>query len=363
MKDLAADLRKDMTPPQIAFLLCSLAGISLLVARWVYTGELTGFFLMLFLTTMFLLRRRVAWMRFSVILDVAICMVLSPVMLALPLFWGMYYRVFIILGALFYFAVSPDLYSAAVGVVAAAAGLFLGNWRSERIRRQQVRDEEAGRYYQLETLQSSLMSATAQVERMTAISERARIAREIHDNAGHEIVAAYMSLQAIRDDFSHEDADTLTLFDAALERLDSGTQKIRETVHNLAPVAALGVDNLRETCARFTTARVQFTAFGDSTHVPVYVWNALEACLNEALTNAARHARPKHLSVELDMTPKLVRMCVENDGVSYTKKPMGTGLRNLRYRMVAIGGNLSVDAGEDLYRLVCFVPVGSGGGG
>jgi len=159
----------------------------------------------------------------------------------------------------------------------------------------------------------------------------------------------------------------LPLYDAALERLDSGMNKIREAVHNLAPVTMLGVGALREKCEHSPMGKglvngVGFKAFGDTSNVPVHVWGVLEACLNEALTNVARHARPKSVNVSIDVTTNIARLCVENDGVSESgvsgaSRP-GTGLRNLRHRIAAVGGSLSVDSGtKKKFQIVCVIPI------
>jgi len=281
----------------------------------------------------------------------------------------MYHRMYVAGLALLYFVYARDWVAGSVAALGALAGLFLGLWERERGLRWRARDTEAGRYYELEAVQRDLLSATAQVERMTLVSERARIAREIHDNAGHEIVAAYITMQTLRAGVQEGEAldtDALVLFDAALERLDAGAQRIREAVHNLAPVTALGVESLEEVCRRFPHGPVVFTVFGDTAHVPVYVWNALESCLNEALTNIAKHARAHRVSVTIDATAQLVRLCVENDGVhpfhGSDKKErtrpfaMGSGLRNLRHRMATIGGNLAVDPGET-FKVICVAPI------
>ena len=348
------------TPSKIAFALCSIMALGLLTARWIINGQLAGFFLPLAMVCMMLLRLRVQGLRYSVIIDVLACALLYPLALALPLFWAMYYRVYfaaITLAALVFIG---DFYALLFTVISVAAGIFLGLWEREHQIGVRIRDTKAGRLYEMQTLQTDLLAATEKIERMTAVSERARIAREIHDNAGHDIIGAYISLQAVRAGLPAGDA-ALPLFDAALERLARGTDRIREAVHNLAPITALGVETLREACARFPLLPVAFILHGDTNHVPIYIWNALEACLNEALTNAARHARPLRVTVRLDVTPKLVRLCVENDGIGKygTSKGLGAGLRNLRYRAASIGGSIAVDAGET-YKIVCVLPIQGG---
>jgi len=263
------------------------------------------------------------------------------------------------IGVLFSFHFAADFFDLSLTVLlalGALCGLFLGQWERESEQKLVLRDTEAGKYYELEHLQNDLMTTLPQIERMTAVAERARIARDIHDNAGHEIVAAYISLQTARGMLDGADADALELYDAALQRLNSGVNKIRETAHNLQTVTSIGVESLLETCEKFPGCPVEFRTYGDTARIPVYVWNMLEACLNESLTNATRHARPSYVSVELDATAHLVRLCIENDGAGKAGGSMGNGLRNLRHRAIAIGGTFSVDAGE-VFRVVCVIPI------
>ncbi|MCL2401984.1 MAG: histidine kinase [Oscillospiraceae bacterium] len=348
--------------PRLCFILCQIAGFSLLFALWILNGEIAGFFLLLLLVIMSLLRFRVSGTKYTVLLDLAACVAMvtlweyAPYALAVPLFSAMYLGIYPAAIAVIYLFFNFEPLLAVTLAFGTLCGLFLGFWERERNDKLTLRDTAAGRYYELESLQSDLTAALAQVERMTAVAERTRIARDIHDNAGHEIVAAYISLQTARTMLDNQSTDGLELYDAALERLNTGANKIREAVHNLSAVTFLGVDNLRDTCRRFPACKVDFNVYGDTTRVPIYVWTVLEACLNEGLTNAARHASATLVSVDLDVTPHIVRLCIENDGVTKTNGKSGNGIRNLRHRAAAIGGSLSVDAGE-VFRVICVIPI------
>jgi len=351
--------------PNVTFLLCQIAGIGLLFALWLESGNTAGFFLLLFLVVMALLRWRIPGWNVTVVLDIIACMAVSALWgsaayaLAIPLFAAMYFGLYWTAFAGLYLLFNFDPLLAALLVLTALCGVFLRLWEQERRDSLKSRDASAGRYYELESLQSDLTAALTQVERMTAVTERTRIARDIHDNAGHEIVAAYISLQTARAMMGPENTDALELYDDALERLDNGANRIREAVHNLSAVTILGVEALQELCRRFPGPQVALHVYGDTTKIPVYVWTVLESCLNENLTNVARHARrASRVSVDLDATPYLVRLCVENDGVSGVgKRPMGSGLRNLRHRAAAIGGNLSIDTKEATFRVICVIPI------
>lgn len=318
--------------PTISFCVCKILGIGLLFALWLDRVEVAGFFLILFITVMTLLRWRIPRLWPTIVLD------------------GVALWIFGEYGVLSLFVVSE---------------LFYRAWEAERKRGLYLRDIEAHRYYELERLQSDLLAASAQIENMTAVAERTRIARDIHDNAGHEIIAAYISFQTVRTLLTTEDAETLAFYDNALERLDKGANKIRESVHNLSAVTALGVDNLRDICKAFPRCDVAFSTFGDTSKIPVHAWGMLEACLNECLTNIAKHTLATRVSVSLDTTQHIIRLDIENNGVTTAKNfSMGSGLRNLRYRAAAVGGSFSahkIEKEEGTFRAICVLPITRGG--
>ena len=350
---------------EIYFLICKAAGLGLMFALWLTEGGTGGFFLLLFLALMSIFRWRFPKLKATVLIDAAVCILFSAYWeythyaLILVLFEGIYRRFYWVGILLVYSFISPDQlgWRFAVSVVLGGlCGLFLGNWEQAFQQKFNLRDIEAEKFYELEHLRDDLASTLAQVEQMTAVTERARIARDLHDNAGHEIVAAYISLQTVRPLLETEEADTLELYDTALRRLQSGVDKIRETAHNLQTVTSVGVESLLETCQNFPACPVNFRTYGDTARVPVYVWTVLESCLNESLTNVVRHAVASRVSVELDVTRHIVRLCIENDGAAPSRSGMGTGLRNLRQRTIAIGGSLAVDAGE-VFRVTCVIPL------
>lgn len=356
--------------PDIVFILCKIAGFGLLFALWIQESMTAGFFLFMSLALLTLLRWRYPKLKATVLIDCVLCAVFFPFWeyahygLLLPLFEGMYRRFYWVglagLASL-YFIGNFDAMLVVILVLGALCGLFLGMWNQALGQKRSLRDAEASKYYELKHVQGDLMTALPQIERTAAVAERARIARDIHDNAGHEIVAAYISLQTARGLLDDADTDALELYDAALDRLNNGVNKIRETAHNLQTVTSLGVENIIEACEKFPTCDVEVSVFGDTSQVPVYVWNMLNSCLSESLTNVTRHAYPTFVSVELDVTEHLVRLCIENDGVMNPQEAkrsstVGSGLRNLRHRATAIGGTLSVDAGER-FRVICVIPI------
>lgn len=344
-------------------------GILLLYILWVKTDRgVAGLFLLLALLTLILLRWRFPKLKWTLVIDqFAVIGVFflwqnSGYALTLGVFEAAYLGcpLFAFPAVLFAASYKQEALLWLSLAQSAFAGFAVWGWRRQQETALRRMDEERRRHYETESLKQELLTANVHVAQMAELSERSRIAREIHDNAGHEIVAAYMSLQTAQALFENDIAETQELLYEGVKRLETGIDKIREAVHNLTPFTEIGVSALRGLCEKFLHCPVEFTAYGDSTKVSVYQWVILEACLKEALTNILRHADATIITVTLDITPYIVRLCIENDGVKKGTEHAGLGLRNLRQRTAAVGGNISTDL-SDCFRLVCVLPLGQKG--
>lgn len=235
-------------------------------------------------------------------------------------------------------------------------GLVLNLWKNERSNRLEQRDYFSKKNYELESLQNELTTALAQVEQLSIVAERTRISSELHDNAGHEVVAAFITFQTVRKIMAKNPEKALELFDKSMNRLNAGVEKMRDVVHNMSAVTFIGVDRMREICVNYSQISVNFMTSGDMTGVTTNIWHVLEALLNESLTNVMKHSKATFIRVELDATKHLVRLFIVNDGVTDVSSSIGVGLRNLRYRVVTVGGNLTVDK-DETFRVVCVIPI------
>jgi len=270
--------------PETYFNLIKIIGFGLIFALWLQEGERMGFFLFWILVFTELLRHRFPKLRFTIIVDLILCITFSnvweyaPYFMALPLFSALYYRFFWAALTFIYLFFDFNPLLAVSLSLSALCGYILGILACENKQKIELCDKLTGRCYELENLQNELAAALVQVERMTAIAERTRIARNIHDNAGHEIVAAFISLQTIRKMMDSSDAEILRLYDAALQRLINGVEKIRETAHNLQSVTRVGLESLLEKCRLFPGCPVDCHVFGDTSQVPMYAWKRLCFC-------------------------------------------------------------------------------------
>lgn len=352
--------------PRTAFGIITIAGLSLLFISWLQTVDTWGFFLLLVLWIMCLVRYRIKDNKIckTIFADLLITLVFffitdaSTAQLAIGfvLFQAMYFGFFPFVALIILLAAFMDMLPVLLISCMALVGLILYLWNKEHIARLQQRDFYSNKTFEMETLYNSLVNTLAKVEHMSIIAERSRISADIHDNAGHEIVASYISLQTVRKIIDKNPEKALELFDKSIVRLNTGINKIRDAVHNISAVTFMGVDSMRKICQNFVKVPVTFLSTGDMSVVTVNMWHALESVLNEGLTNAVKHAKPTYINVELDATKHLIRLQIQNDGVTKKDAPIGSGQRNLRYRVVTVGGNLTTDK-SDVYKLVCVIPV------
>ena len=338
--------------------------LSVIFLDWSQTGEPFGFLIFLFLVAMYLLRYRIEKLEVTIYIDFLICILLFlflnvPIMITVMyfiVFQGFFYHKYLVILMILPLLISENdlviVFMLGLGLLA----YVLSCWDFERTQKQSQRDQITKKYNELDQLKQELTVALENIETMTSVAERTRIAHEIHDNAGHEIIASFITLQTVRSLLDNEDSEILELYDQGLVRLNAGVQKMRDSVHNLSAVTLLGVTRLKDTCERFPACEVDFKSFGDTTDVSINHWNILETCLNESLTNVMKHSQATKVKVELDVTPYLIRLFIQNDGVTLHKAPMGSGLRSIKYRLEAVGGSLSVKA-EKTFNIICIIPI------
>ncbi|MBN1837833.1 MAG: hypothetical protein JW820_18395 [Spirochaetales bacterium] len=353
-------------------LLWRLLGLGLLCALWIVRNDdESGLVLVLLLAVLGLARWRFTMPAWTALVDQAACIAAALVWpearfaFALPVFdsclAGCPQYALPALVALVVLRSWSISVAATLGA-AAAAGFSLHLWAHQLLCARREADRDRRQRYELESLKAELLAANVRVARMAETAERTRIARDLHDHAGHEITAAQLALDAFRHLWKEGDPQAAELLDQAARRVADGMRLLRRTVHDMAPATPVGAATLEEICRRFTACRVEFSVHGDTEAVPIHAWGVLEPCLKEALTNAARHELPSRIDVSLDVGPHIVRLCVHNP----TRGPQGraggergVGLRNLSGRARAIGGSLTTDS-RDGFRLICVLPLEEG---
>lgn len=184
--------------------------------------------------------------------------------------------------------------------------------------------------------------------------ERRRIARELHDEVGQSLSVVKAGLQALRNEPGCADRA-----DECMEVVDGSIRQVRDLALHLRPamlddlglVAALGW--LVERFAQRTGLDCRLVADPtEVTDVPAEVGTACYRVVQEALTNAARHARARRVRVELAEHAGRLSLVVRDDGIGFDATrargaPPGDrslGLLGMHERVELVGGRLEIES-------------------
>jgi signal transduction histidine kinase len=249
---------------------------------------------------------------------------------------------------------------ALLGLWLPVIGLLESKW-SEAERELLGRDYESrAALLQLEKERSGTMHELRNAARFAEISERSRIAQDIHDHVGHEITGALIALQTAAKLQESGDERADELLKQTIARLESASANLRETVHNLKPVMTVDVSAIEELCASFKFCGIKLSVSGNLNDCGHFT--LLAANLKEALTNVSRHSDATLVNVRLDGNEKFSRMIVSDNGRPAAVKfgapiKKGMGLTGMKDRVRAAGGTLTVST-DNGFKITCVIPKG-----
>jgi signal transduction histidine kinase len=242
------------------------------------------------------------------------------------------------------------------GAVVWAVAWFAGDrmrQRSERIAAAEERARQAAREAERE-------------HRLASAEERTRIARDLHDSAGHAVNVILVQAGAARllleQDPARSRAAIETIEDVArdtLVEIDQLVRALRETAptDGVEPPAGLAaLDTLVER-SRAAGLDVAVAVDGARRDLPPAVDQAAYRILREALTNAARHGTGS-AQVRLEFAPAALEIAVTNPVPpgSTTPNGGGHGIVGMRERAVLLGGTLEATATDGVFLVRAWLP-------
>jgi signal transduction histidine kinase len=196
--------------------------------------------------------------------------------------------------------------------------------------------------------------AMAEAEFAAILSERNRVAREIHDTLSQSLGAISVQLELART-HAAEISPPVRNHLAAVHRLArAALAEARESIWNMRSQVleqcdlgeALEGILLRMTEDTGVTPNMQVE--GSRRRLPPVVENNLLRIGQEAITNASKHAHPTRIDVRLAFDRRNVRLAVEDDGVGFLveAQPGGKrrsfGLVGIRERAELLGGTVEI---------------------
>ncbi len=239
------------------------------------------------------------------------------------------------------FSIAPAYYQAAWFQVLCVATFLALLWAMYRYRLHQIAQEYNVRLEE-------------------RVSERTRIARELHDTLLQSFQGALLEFQAARNLFSRRPEDAIRSLDEAIGSAEAAIVEGRDAIQDLRPESAIQADLER----LFTAAGQELASSQDSNadrpvfHVTVegpprtlspVLQDEVYRIGREVLRNAFRHAHARQIEVEMRYDDRVLRLRIRDDGRGIGRKVLAEGARaghwglpGIRERAKRIGARLAI---------------------
>nr|WP_282452806.1 sensor histidine kinase [Lysobacter sp. CAU 1642] len=203
---------------------------------------------------------------------------------------------------------------------------------------------------------AELQLSQDEVRRLAGQAERERIARDLHDLLGHTLSMVVLKSE-LAGKLIARDPDAARAQIAEVEQVArQALGEVREAVSGYRRGDFEG--ELAATRLALLSAGIEVEA---ASHAPPRrdeVDHLLSMCLREASTNILRHADAGHVSVDLSVKEGTLSLAISDDGRGGIRHE-GNGLRGIRERLEAFGGDLDIDSPEGAgTRLRLSLPAG-----
>jgi signal transduction histidine kinase len=197
------------------------------------------------------------------------------------------------------------------------------------------------------SLEASRAELTASRARVVAAGDEARrrIERDLHDGTQQRLVSLGLELRAAQamvppGPGSEELRAQLSGTTQGLAEAVGDLQEISRGIHP-AILSKGGLGPALNALARRSAVPVELDLRLDG-RLPERIEVAAYYVVSEALANAAKHAEPSAVQVDVEATDAAVRLEVRDDGAGGADPDRGSGLVGLRDRVEAVGGRLEV---------------------
>ena len=210
----------------------------------------------------------------------------------------------------------------------------------------------------LAALITEVRRSRAEIARMAVLRERLRFARDLHDLLGYDLSAITLKIELthrLMENSPQEAADQL-LEVLEISRLASSDARTVATGYREMSLE----EECRSAISVLSAADVTVRLDSDHTDLPVQVNTVLATVLREGVTNLLRHSKTKHCEIIIRQTGEQASIEVVNDATSERASPergAAGGLHNLSVRAKEIGGTVTAERADNMFRLRAQVPL------
>jgi signal transduction histidine kinase len=190
--------------------------------------------------------------------------------------------------------------------------------------------------------------------RLAVLEERDRIGMDLHDGIIQSIYGVGLSLEGAKLNLDGDPAAAKERIHKAIDGLNQAIRDIRAYILDLRP-RQLGNEGLMSGIKRLiaeyrahTFSDVNFTGPDELKDLPHTQSLALFHICQEALANAAKHAKAKNVQIAVWSTDERALLEIKDDGTGFDMEKIhtsiGHGLANMQTRAHAVGGDIDISS-------------------
>ncbi len=195
--------------------------------------------------------------------------------------------------------------------------------------------------------------AMAEAEFTAILSERNRLAREIHDTLAQGLAATSVQLQLVKIHASGDSDSVRHHIELAQQMVRHSLEEARNTIWNMrSHVLETGdlvnaLKNILKQLSEGLVSETHFDVAGRERRLPAMIENNVLRLGQEAITNAVKHAQAKQIKVKLEFGEKQLFLAVADDGRGFDpanppRSDGGFGLVGMQERANELNGKLKV---------------------
>lgn len=199
-----------------------------------------------------------------------------------------------------------------------------------------------------------------------AVDERARIGRDLHDSLGQELTGLGFVAERLRSDLLNQASAEVEQATRVVRGIERAADQMHSIVEKLVPIQlktgdlACALQRLADEMNEVGGVRCHFCCPQPIVFIEPAVATRMYRIAQEAVNNAAKHARAKTVTIAVGSDARGIALDVRDDGVGIpdaSDRREGMGLEIMAYRAALIGAELRVERAEAGGTLVhCRLP-------
>ncbi|WP_414582476.1 sensor histidine kinase [Scytonema sp. PCC 10023] len=204
---------------------------------------------------------------------------------------------------------------------------------------------------QLNQIHQHLWQCVLEFANLSAVQERNRIARELHDSVGHALTALKFQLQTAMKLCKPDPTQAQQSLTEAHRLVAIATQQVRQSVQalrddthetqSLQTLIEFLVNDFQQTTGVLPIVELNF-----SVALPSQLVTPLYRIIQEALNNTRKYAMATQVQILVYTTSTSVYLIIQDNGRGFNPKQVSTGygLRGMQERVAVLQGHINLDS-------------------